>query len=157
MAAEKQPATSNDDDQTRTFNIHRIYTKDLSYESPATPEIFQEQRQPQINLDLTSEHKTINQDLYEVVLRVTVEAKIDDQTIFLVETKEAGIFTIKGFKEQELAKLLGSFCPETLFPYAREIISETISRGNFPPLYLSPINFDAWYQNKLNPNSQVQT
>lgn len=128
------------------FNIQRIYIKDLSYESPNTPEILQIQQHPQIELNLQTSSKKILEHIYEVVLQVTVTAKMEDKTTFLIELKQAGIFTIKGFTAEEIDHMCGSFCPSTLFPYAREIISETISRGGFPSLYLAPINFDAMYQ-----------
>lgn len=128
------------------FSIMRIYIKDLSYESPNTPGILQSVQHPQIELNLQTNSSKISEDIYEVILQVTVTAKIEEKTTFLVELKQAGVFTIKGFAAEEIDHMCGSFCPATLFPYAREIISETISRGGFPPLYLAPINFDAMYQ-----------
>ena len=136
-------------DSQHEFSIQRIYTKDLSYESPNTPEIFQIEWKPQVDLDLNSESKKLTDDIYEVVLKATVTVKLKDKTAFLVEIKQAGIFVIKGFAEDQLNHMLGSFCPNVLFPYLRELASETICRGSFPPLYLAPINFDAFYQEQL--------
>ncbi|MBU0743842.1 MAG: protein-export chaperone SecB [Gammaproteobacteria bacterium] len=132
------------------FSIQRIYTKDLSYEAPNTPDIFQIEWAPQVDLNLNTDAKKLADNVYEVVLQATVTVKLKDKIAFLVEVKQAGIFTLNGFTEEQTGPMLGSFCPNILFPYARELISETISRGNFPPLYLAPINFDAFYQEKLD-------
>lgn len=131
------------------FGIQRIYIKDLSYEAPSTPDIFQTEWAPQVDFNLHTNSKKITDDVYEVVLQITVTVKLKDKTAFLVEVKQAGIFTIKGFTKEQLDPMLGSFCPNILFPYARELISATINRGSFPPLYLAPINFDAMYQEQL--------
>ncbi|MEI8054555.1 MAG: protein-export chaperone SecB [bacterium] len=131
------------------FGIQRIYIKDLSYEAPSTPEIFQTEWAPQVDFNLQTDSKKITDDVYEVVLQVTVTVKLKDITAFLVEVKQAGLFTVKGFTKEQLDPMLGSFCPNILFPYARELISATISHGSFPPLYLAPINFDAMYQEQL--------
>lgn len=138
-----QPESSQ---QVHEFNILRLYIKDLSYEAPNTPESLQATQQPQIELNLQTSSNKIAEDIYEVVLQVTVTAKAAEKTTFLVELKQAGVFTIKGFAPEEIEHMCGSFCPNILFPYAREVVSETISRGGFPPLYLAPINFDAMYQ-----------
>jgi len=131
------------------FGIQRIYIKDLSYEAPSTPEIFQTEWVPQVDFNLQTASKKITDEVYEVVLQITVTVKLKDTTAFLIEVKQAGIFTVKGFTKEQLDPMLGSFCPNILFPYARELISATISHGSFPPLYLAPINFDALYQEKL--------
>lgn len=131
------------------FGIQRIFIKDLSYEAPNTPALFKEEWVPKIDFNLHSAAKKLSADLYEVVLQITVTAKLKEQTAFLVEVKQAGIFILKGFTADLLDQMLGSFCPNILFPYAREIISSTINRGGFPPLYLTPINFDAIYQEQL--------
>jgi preprotein translocase subunit SecB len=131
------------------FGIQRIYVKDLSFEAPSTPEIFKTEWTPQVDFNLHTSFSNITDDAYEVVLQITVTAKLKDKTAFLIEVKQAGIFTVKGFTKEQLDPMLGSFCPNILFPYARELISTTISRGSFPPLYLAPINFDALYQEQL--------
>lgn len=141
----KAPST----DSQHEFSIQRIYTKDISFEAPNTPDIFQNEWTPQVDLNLNTDSKKLAADIYEVVLQLTVTVKLKDKTAFLVEIKQAGIFMLKGFAEEQLGPMLGSFCPNILFPYARELISETICRGSFPPLYLSPINFDALYQEQL--------
>lgn len=131
------------------FSIQRLYVKDLSFEAPSTPEIFQTEWVPQVDFNLHTSFSKITDGVYEVVLQITVTAKLKDKTAFLIEVKQAGIFTLKGFTKEQLDPMLGSFCPNVLFPYARELISTTISRGSFPPLYLAPINFDALYQEQL--------
>jgi preprotein translocase subunit SecB len=138
------------------FAIERIYTKDISYEAPNTPEIFgTSEWTPEVKLNLQTETKKLTDTSFEVVLDVNVTVKLKDKVAFLVEVKQAGIFSIKGFKEDQLGPMLGSFCPNILFPYARELISETISRGGFPPLYLSPINFDAFYEEQIKKRSNI--
>ncbi|EKD94402.1 MAG: hypothetical protein ACD_26C00066G0002 [uncultured bacterium] len=127
------------------FNIQKIYTKDLSYESPGTPDTFQIEWTPKIDFDLQINSKKIMENVFEVILQITVTTKTKDKVAFLIEIKQAGIFTLKNFPDDQLALMLGSYCPNILFPYAREVISETVNRGGFPPLYLSPINFDALY------------
>jgi preprotein translocase subunit SecB len=131
------------------FGIQRIYIVDLSYEAPNTPEIFQAEWAPSVDFDLHTDSKKLTDDVYEVVLKVTVTVKLKEKTAFLIEVKQGGIFTIKGFAKEQLDPMLGSFCPNILFPYVRELISSTINRGSFLPLYLAPINFDALYQEKI--------
>jgi len=135
------------------FSIQRIYTKDLSFETPNTPDIFQIEWNPQVDLKLDTSSKKLADEVYEVELQVTVTVKLKDKTAFLVEVKQAGIFALKGFTEDQIDPMLGSFCPNIIFPYARELISETVCRGSFPPLYLAPVNFDAYYQDKVKAKS----
>jgi preprotein translocase subunit SecB len=144
MTTNSQIDSSTVDVQSE-FSIQRIYVKDISYESPNAPEIFHTEWSPQINLDLDIDAKGLANNLHEVVLHITVTVKLQDKIAFLVEIKQAGIFMLTGFNQEELSHMLGSFCPNILFPYARELVSETVCRGGFPPLYLSPINFDAFY------------
>jgi preprotein translocase subunit SecB len=128
------------------FAIQKIYLKDVSFESPNSPMVFTEgEFKPEINVQINSGHTTIGTDTHEVVLSVTVTAKKDDKTAFLVEVKQAGVFAITGFAQENLAGMLGAFCPETLFPYAREAVSELVSKGGFPQLLLAPVNFNALY------------
>ncbi len=127
------------------FAIQKIYTKDISFETPHSPDIFREQWQPQINVDLNTKGTTLEEGVYEVVLALTVTAKLEEKTAFLVEIQQAGIFTIKGINETDLPVMLGSFCPNILFPYAREVISDLVTKGGFPQLLLAPVNFDALF------------
>ncbi len=127
------------------FNIARIYLKDLSFEAPHLPEVFKQEWQPKFEVNLNSDAKLVEHDIYEVVLTVVVSAKLKEQNAFLVEAKQAGIFQIKNFPQEEIKPILGSLCPSILFPYVRELISATVNRGTFPPFYLAPVNFDALY------------
>lgn len=137
--------------QEQNFGIHKIYTKDISFESPNTLEMFQmEAWNPQVHLDLHTKTEAAEQDMHEVVLTLTATAKTENGKIaFLAEVKQAGLFYLTGFQKEELKHMLGSFCPSILFPYGREAISNLVSRGGFPPLYLAPINFDMLYQHHL--------
>lgn len=126
--------------------MQKIYVKDLSFESPATPDSFTTTEQsPETQLNLKSAARTVGEDLQEVVLTITVETKVEDRVLFLVELQQAGLFLIKGYSDEERKMLVGSFCPATLYPYAREAISDAVTRGGFPQLLLQPINFDALY------------
>ncbi|MCP0913094.1 protein-export chaperone SecB [Legionella sp. 27cVA30] len=131
------------------FMIQRIYVKDLSFETTNTPAIFQQRWEPELSLDVNTQHARLEEDVYEVVLTVTATVKNQNATAFLVEVHQAGIFTIHGAPEQQLDHLLGSFCPSILFPYAREAITAEVIRGSFPQLVLAPINFDALYMQQL--------
>jgi preprotein translocase subunit SecB len=127
------------------FSILRIYLKDVSFETPNSPEVFTQEFKPEINLQLNTAVKRIEEDLHEVVLNITVTAKQGEKTGFLVEVQQAGLFTVKGFDEAQKGAMLGAYCPNTLFPYAREAVSELVTKGGFPPLLLAPVNFDAMY------------
>ncbi len=131
------------------FAIQRIFVKDSSFEAPEAPAIFREQWEPKVNIDLQTSSNTLEDNVYEVILGVTVTVKIKEKTAFLAEIKQAGIFGIGDFPEDQRKQLLGSFCPNILFPYAREAITAMVTRGGFPQLYLAPINFDAVYQQQL--------
>lgn len=130
------------------FFIQRIYTKNISFESPNSPSVFQDEWEPELNLDLNVKNQNLDKDTFEVVLSVTANVKNKSKVAFLVEVEQAGIFTIQGLVGEQLEHALGSFCPSLLFPYAREIISSEVTRGSFPQLVLSPVNFDAifWHQ-----------
>ena len=132
-------------DGEQAFAIHNIYVKDVSFESPRAPEVFRENPQPAIQLNLGVQHKVLQEGVYEVTLQVTVTAKTGDSTLFLVELQQAGVFTVSGFDEQSMGPMLGIFIPNILFPYAREAVSSLVTRGGFPPLLLEPVNFEALY------------
>ena len=130
----------------KRLSIGKIYLKDFSFESPQTPEIFRQgDWKPQMDLNLRSAHTAIDDNQHEIVLTVTIEAKADDNTLFLVELHQAGLFEIAGYEGDELGAIIGSFCPNILFPYARETIASLIQKGGFPEFVLQPINFDALY------------
>jgi preprotein translocase subunit SecB len=131
------------------FAIQRIYTKDISFETPNSPTIFTEKWEPQVNVDLNSSGTKLAEGVFEVVLALTVTAKLGEKTAYLAEVQQAGVFGMEGFSEQDLGGMLHSFCPNILFPYAREVISDLVSKGSFPQLLLAPINFDALYAQHL--------
>ena len=130
----------------KRLTIGKIYLKDFSFESPQAPDVFKmDEWKPQTDLNLRSNHTTLQNDHHEVVLTITVEAKDEEKTLFLVELQQAGIFEIGGYSEEEQKAIIGSFCPNILFPYARESIASLIQKGGFPEFVLQPINFDALF------------
>jgi preprotein translocase subunit SecB len=131
------------------FLTQRIYIKDVSFESPATPGIFQKQWKPAINVDLNTKTERIDENNVEVVLSITITATQDEETAFLVEVQQAGIFMIAGVEGDNLRRILGTVCPNILFPYARETIDSLCVKGAFPALMLAPVNFEAVYQQAL--------
>lgn len=135
-------------DETQ-FMIQRIYVKDLSYETPNTPAVFQQKWEPELTLDLNTTSNVLEEGVFEVVLTVTATVANQKTTAFLVEVKQAGIFTIQGAPTNQLEHLLNSFCPSILFPYAREAITTQVIHGSFPQLVLAPINFDALFMQQL--------
>ncbi|TCK16849.1 protein translocase subunit secB [Thiogranum longum] len=148
MTEENHPNTSSED--APEFSILRTYLKDASFEIPNAPQVFTEDWKPDINLQLNTEVSTVDTDLFEVVLRVTVTAKLGDRTAFLAEIQQAGIFTLKSFDETQKGHMLGAYCPNTLFPFAREAISDLVIKGGFPQLLLAPINFDVLYAQNID-------
>jgi len=140
----------------REFAIHRIYVKDVSLETPHSPAVFSEEWQPDVNLNLSSAARPLGGNAYEVVLVVTVDVKLGEKTAFLVEVHQGGVFLIRGFKDEELGHMLGSYCPNILFPYAREAVSDLVVRGGFPQLVLAPVNFDALYTQHLQQQGAEQ-
>ncbi len=135
--------------QQPEFIIQRVYVKDLSLETPHSPQAFQEEWQPELNLQFTMNTTDIGADNHEIVLQITVTAKSKDKTLFLVEVKQAGLFTIKGFTEEQNHQVMSITCPTILFPYAREAVSDLVGRAGFPPLYLAPVNFEALYAQQM--------
>ena len=146
----------------KQFALERIYLKDASFESPGSPNSFRVGWKPKINLELNTKHGMVEGgDLWEVVLGLTVTAKTEnDEVMYLAEVQQAGIFYISGLEEERLAHTLGSFCPSVLFPYAREAIDSLVLNGSFPPLMLSPVNFDALFEqtrlNKARQENKIQ-
>lgn len=146
---------SNVDQQTNRqpsqsqFAIQKIYVKDLSFEAPNSPKIFTQEWKPELNLQLSNERQRIAENIYEVVLSLTITAKMGDQTAFLTEVHQAGIFTLNGYSDEDMGPLLGSYCPNILFPFAREVVADLVTKGGFPPLLLAPVNFDALYSQQM--------
>jgi preprotein translocase subunit SecB len=131
------------------FSIEKIYIKDLSVEVPNAPEVFNEREAPTVNLDINSETREVQDGVFEVVLKVTITAKINDKALFLVEAAQAGLFQIRNVPPEDMGPLLGIACPNTLFPYVRETISMVTTRAGFPPVVLAPMTFDGLYQQQL--------
>jgi preprotein translocase subunit SecB len=127
------------------FNIQRIFTKDVSFETPNSPAIFQKEWTPEIKLDMDTRSNKLDENVYEVVLALTVTATIGEETAFLCEIQQAGIFSIAQLEELQMAHMLGAYCPNILFPYAREAVAALVNRGTFPQLNLAPVNFDALF------------
>jgi preprotein translocase subunit SecB len=138
-------AEERTEEEQKGLNIQRIYVKDLSLETPNTPQIFREEWQPDVSVDLDVKHTLLEKNIFEVLLTVTVSAKIKDRAVFLVEVHQAGIFQIIGFEQEQIEQILATACPNLLFPYAREAISDLVTRASFPQLILSPVNFDVIY------------
>lgn len=136
------------------FAIQKIYIKDISFEAPNSPQSFTEQWDPKVNLDLNTNAQGIAEHNYEVVLSLTVTVSNNDKTAYLVEIQQAGIFLLEEFPDSLLRAMLGSFCPNILFPFAREAVSDIVTRGGFPQLLLNPINFDALYEQHLQQQTQ---
>ncbi len=140
----------------KQLSIIKIYLKDFSFESPQSPKVFHADKwAPKTSLNLRSTHTPVDDDFHEVVLTISVEAKDDDKTLFLVELHQAGLFEVTGHTDEEAGVLFGSFCPNILFPYARESIAAIIQKGGFPEFVLQPINFDALYMQTMQQQEQA--
>ena len=140
------PPTTDQNQTQPMFSIEKVYVKDLSLEIPNAPQIFLEREAPQVDIQLHHNSATVEDGVYQTVLTVTVTAKIGDKTMFLVEVSEAGIFIVRNIPAGELDAVLGIACPNILFPYVREVISDLVVRAGFPPVILSPVNFEAIFQ-----------
>ncbi|WP_404401141.1 protein-export chaperone SecB [Idiomarina seosinensis] len=164
MAEEQQTngaAAPNEQQSQVQFAIQRIFTKDVSFEAPNSPAVFRKEWKPDLKLDLNVKHEKIEDGVYEVVLTLTATNKVEDEVAFLCEVHQAGIFTIgEEVQEGQLAHMLGSFCPNILFPYARECVASLVNRATFPQLNLAPVNFDAIFarhmQQQAEQNQQPQ-
>ncbi|MCK5726706.1 MAG: protein-export chaperone SecB [Thiotrichaceae bacterium] len=158
MTEENQPKTqavaATTEANEQRFVIHRIYIKDVSFESPSSPTIFTEQWEPTTDLQMNTEVTSQGDNFYEVKLELTVTVKSDEKTAFLIEVTQAGVFEIAGYSKEEMNHILSAYCPSILFPYAREVVSSHVAKGSFPELHLAPINFDALYAQRLEEESQ---
>ena len=150
--AEEQAAATNADKQ---ILIQKLYMKDASFEAPNTPAVYSKEWHPSINLNIQTRNTLVTEDLHEVVLIVTAEAKLEDETAFIVEIQQAGLFMIKGFSEEESRQIIGAYCPNLLFPFAREAVTDFVGKGGFPGLLLQPINFDALYLQQMQEMAQA--
>jgi len=150
MAEEKQA-------EEKQFSIQKIYTKDISFETPNAPQVFTQKWEPAIDFNLSTNATPLEDGLVEVTLTVTVTVKTEDTVAYLVEAVQAGIFSLAGFNDEEMGPMAGSFCPNILFPYAREVVSDLVAKGGFPQLLLAPVNFDALYSQHLAQAEKANT
>jgi preprotein translocase subunit SecB len=131
------------------FQIQKLYAKDVSFELPNAPQVFQQEGQADVKMSLAQRVENLGENLHEVVLTVTVTATVGDKTAYLAEVAQAGIFLVSGFNEQANHAVMNTMCPSTLFPYARQTISNLITQGGFPPLTLQPVNFEQLYAQRM--------
>ena len=136
------------------FTVEKIYVKDVSFESPNAPTIFNDQVQPELQLNLNQQVQRLGENAFEVVLAVTLTCQAGERTAYVAEVKQAGVFGLVGLDPQSIDVLLGTQCPNILFPYVRQLISDLIQAGGFPPFFLQPINFDALYAEGMRQRSQ---
>jgi preprotein translocase subunit SecB len=138
------------------FSIEKVYVKDLSLEIPNAPQVFLEREAPQVDIQLHHNSASVEEGVYQTVLTVTVTAKVAERILFLVEAAQAGIFVVRNIPAQELDPVLGIACPNILFPYVREVISDLVVRAGFPPVVLAPVNFEAIYAQQRNQQPQQE-
>lgn len=141
---------------SKSFEIQRIYLVDVSFESPQAPDIFTKPIQSNTNVDLNSSNRKIADTAFEVLLDVTTTVKVDDEVAYLIEVKQAGVFSISGYTEAETMHILGSKCPEIIYPFCREAICDLAVKGGFPQIHLAPINFDALYSHHVQEQAKAQ-
>jgi preprotein translocase subunit SecB len=158
MAEEQNldPVVTPDENASAQFQIQKLYAKDVSLELPNAPQIFQETGQADVKMSLAQRVESLGENLHEVVLTVTVTAKVGEKTAYLVEVAQAGIFMVSGFNEQATHAVMNTMCPTTLFPYARQALSTLVAEGGFPPLVLQPVNFDMLYAQRMQQIAQEQ-
>jgi preprotein translocase subunit SecB len=145
MAKDNKATPTAEEGQQAGFAIEKLYVKDASIEVPNAPQIFTDRTAPQVNVELGNSASKLDEGVYEVSIKVTVTAKIEDNTAFLVEVTQAGIFAIRGIPDENLEMIVAITCPNILFPYAREAVSDMVTRAGFMPILLNPINFEALY------------
>jgi len=143
--------------ESEKFVIQNVYIKDVSFETPNSPQIFMEKWKPKLELEISNDIKQLNDELFEIVLNITSTVKIEEKTAFLVEIHQAGLFAIKGFPNDRMSYMLNAYCPNVLFPFARENVANLVIKGGFQPLWLSPINFDALYAQQLEKQKNQPT
>ena len=147
----------SDQEAQAVFAIEKLYIKDLSVEVPNAPQIFLERETPEIGVQLATQSNVIAEDVYETVITVTVTAKVGENVMFLVEAAQAGIFRIAQIPAEQLDAVLGIGCPNIVFPYLREAVSDLVSRAGFPPVLLNPVNFEALYMQQKQPTTNGTT
>lgn len=139
------------------FSVEKIYVKDVSFEAPNAPQVFNEQSQPQLQMNLNQRVQRLNDNVFEVVLGVTLTCTVAEKTAYLAEVQQAGVFGLTGFEEAALDAILGTHCPNVLYPYVRQTIGDLIQAGGFPPFLLQPINFEALYAESLRQRAEKKT
>ncbi|MEW5888834.1 MAG: protein-export chaperone SecB [Pseudomonadota bacterium] len=144
------------DNAQPVFSIEKIYVKDLSLEIPNAPEVFLQREQPQIEVQLHSEGRAVEDGIFQVVLTVTVTARAAEKAMFLVEAAQAGIFQVRNVPDEDIEPILAIACPNILFPYVRETVSDVVNRAGFPPVLLAPVNFEALYQQRMLERQQQE-
>ncbi|MEP3349537.1 MAG: protein-export chaperone SecB [Marinomonas sp.] len=155
-ATETNAAAETKEAPTPQLSMQRVFLKDISFESPRSPMVFQEEWKPEVGMELNTKSRQVGENVYEVVLEITVTVKNKGESAYLVQVQQGGLFVISGLDDQQLHHALGAFCPATLFPYARENIDAVVVKGSFSPLMLAPINFDALYVESLQ-KQQAET
>jgi preprotein translocase subunit SecB len=152
MAEQNNGAAGADQAQ---FTIQKIYVRDVSFEVPGAPQIFNEPGQPQLELNLNQKVGRVAEGVFEVALGITLTCKLGEKTVYLAEVEQAGLFGLAGFDDRTLDMMLGTYCPNVLFPYARQAIGDLVAQGGFPPFYLQPINFEALYAEGLRRRAEA--
>ena len=142
--------------QGQNVALQSVYVKDLSFEAPNGPFLPAQNQDPKIQLNLNTSSTPVGNDVHEVLLTVTLEAKSGDTPVYLAEVKQGGVFTVRGFGADDTRRILGSFAPNVLFPYIRQTVSDMVSKGGFPPFFLPPVNFDALYERSLQERAAQQ-
>jgi preprotein translocase subunit SecB len=147
-------ATESGEEQVRQFRVHTLYIKDASFEAPNTPQVFREQWTPELGVELRTAAKSIAESDFEVTVSLTVTAKLQSNTAYLVEVHQAGIFGLEGYTDQERTAMLGVHCPQMLFPYACEAAASLVRKGSFPQLTLAPVNFERLFRESQQKTGQ---
>lgn len=152
-----ETAVTEEGSEEPIFEIKKVYTKDMSLETPNSPQVFTVEWNPDVNVQLHTDANKLDEQFFEVTLTVTVTTKLEERTAYLVEVQQAGIFQLAGIGDDDLGPVLGSMCPGILFPYAREAVSDLITRAGFQPMLLTPVNFDAMYYQHVMSQAEGET
>ncbi len=147
-------STGSESVSSGQIRLERLYLKDASFESPITPEVFREEWKPEVQVDINTRSTLQSENRHEVLLTLTLRAKLDGKTAFIVEVQQAGVFLIEGLNAKMLQGVLATMCPNTLFPYIRENVDSLVVKGGFPPMHLAPVNFDALYAEALRKQAE---
>jgi preprotein translocase subunit SecB len=153
--AEEQQAPAQEQNTQPVFTIEKIYIKDASLECPNSPAAFLQQQAPQVGIELANSGRAIGEGVFEVEITATVTSKLEENTVFLIEVKQAGIFQLRNLPKENIEPILGVTCPNILFPYLREAVSDLVTRAGFPPVLLNPINFEALYHQQKQQQAQA--